>query len=184
MNRFYHERFFSDVRFTTIVVVSLFVIGFADIPEAFLLIPPITILGAAQTAFDASYLIFSRHYSAALENAINEQLGEPVLVGSQMEDSYLFPLKTKKLVTASLGSDFSWFGFMTLLYTAFGALAFGFGFALGWETLDLAGGVWTVAYLASSVLVLLATSAVGWWWFVEGVGERRLAEAVAKMSLG
>ena len=54
MNRFYHERFFSDVRFTTIAIAALLVLGASQTELAYLLIPPIALLGAAQTAFDAS----------------------------------------------------------------------------------------------------------------------------------
>lgn len=183
MNRFYHERFFADVRFVTIAVVALLVVGFSGTAEAFLLIPPITVLGAAQTAFDASYLIFSRHYATALENAINEELGATVLVASRMEESYLFPLHSKKIVAASLDRQFSWFGFMTLFYTGLGVIAFGFGLALGWSALTASGGAWMGAYLATLGLVVLITLAVGWWWFIGGVGEKRLAAAVATMSL-
>ena len=183
MNRFYHQQFFADVRYTTSVVVLLFVIGFWDIPEAFLLIPPVALLGAAQTAFDASYLIFSRHYSTKLENALNEQVGAPVLLAAEMENRYLFPLDSTKVVTASLGRDFSWFGFMTLFYTVMGVLAFAFSLTLGWETLRTSGGWWTSAYTVSLGSLVIATFATGWWWFVSGVGERRLRAALAPLSL-
>jgi hypothetical protein len=54
VTRYHHARFFSDVRSTTVTVLALFVLGFWKVPEAFLLIPPVALLGAAQTAFDAS----------------------------------------------------------------------------------------------------------------------------------
>ena len=174
MTRYYHERFFGDVRFTTIAFLALFVVGFWDVPEAFLLIPPVAILGGAQTAFDASYLIFARHYAAHLERYLNAAVGEPVHVAAMLEESYLFPLNTPKVVTAAFGAGFSWFGFMTLLYTAAGAVAAGFGLALGWEVLRAAGGAWMGAYLATISVTLAATLGVGLWWFVGGVGERRL----------
>ena len=37
MNRYYHQRFFSDTRTVAIVVLGLFVVGFVGIVEAFLL---------------------------------------------------------------------------------------------------------------------------------------------------
>ena len=175
MNRYYHERFFSDVRFTTVSVVALFVLGFWEVPLAFLLIPPIALLGAAQTAFDASYLIFSRHYSEALESYLNEEVGTSVLIAHEMENRYLFALNDRKIVTAAFGRDFSWFGFMTLLYTFTGVLAFGFGLALGWRPLLDAGAGWAAAYLISLSVLAVASLATGLWWFVGGEGERRLA---------
>lgn len=175
MNRYYHERFFSDVRLTTVVIIALFVVGFWDVPLAFLLIPPVALLGAAQTAFDASYLIFSRHYSESLETYLNRSVGESILIAHELENTYLFPINDKKIVTAAFGQSFSWFGFMTLFYTALGMSAFGFGIALGWPHLTDAGSAWVAAYTlslgASSALAL----GTGWWWFVRGTGERRLA---------
>ena len=174
MNRYYHQRFFSDVRFTTAAFLALFVVALWEVPLAALLIPPVALIGAAQTAFDASYLVFSRHYATRLEQYLNRQTGENVLVAHALEDRYLFPLGTRKIVTASLDSSFSWFGFMTLLYTALGIAAFSFGLALGWSALQDAGGGWAVVYLSALAAIGLATVGVGWWWFVAGAGERRL----------
>jgi hypothetical protein len=182
MNRFYHERFFSDVRFTSAAALALFVAGMWQIPQAYLLIPPLTLLGATQTAFDASYLIFSRHYARAIEHHLNAQADAKVLVAHEMEDRYLFPLDKKKIVTARFGSDFSWFGFMTLLYTALGVLAFGFSLALGWETLMEAGDAWPIAYLGSLGLLVAVSLGVGWWWFVSGTGEERLSRVLSSAT--
>lgn len=175
MNRYYHERFFSDVRFTTVTTIALFVLGFWDIPLAFLLVPPIALLGATQTAFDASYLIFSRQYAEKLEHYLNQQAGARVLVAHEMEDTYLFPLNTPKIVTVSMSGGLTWFGFMTVLYTLLGVLAFGFSLALGWHDLLDAGAGWAAAYLGGLGVLTVGSLAIGWWWFVGGEGERRLA---------
>jgi hypothetical protein len=182
MNRFYHERFFSDVRFTTLLLVALFVLGASQTKLAYLLVPPVALLGAAQTAFDASYLIFSRHYATDLERYLNRSLGEQVLVAHEMEDRYLFPLNRPKIVTAALDRDFSWFGFMTLFYTAMGVAAFAFGLALGWTELFDHGSAWATAYLATMGSLAVAALGVGWWWFPMGTGERRLAAALEALG--
>ncbi len=39
MTRQYHDRFFSDVRFTAASVLALFVLGWWEVEEAFLLVP-------------------------------------------------------------------------------------------------------------------------------------------------
>ena len=174
MNRYYHERFFGDVRFLVLVIIGLLVVGFWEVPASFLLVPVIALFGAAQLAFDASYLIFSRQYAARLEAVLNAAQGETVLVGARLEDRYLFPLDTFKVVTAAPGSGFSWFGFMTLFYTALGLVAGVFGVALGWDTLSSAGAGWTTTYLIILSGFLVATFAVGAWWFLGGEGERRL----------
>jgi len=84
MTRYYHERFFADARFSTAGILALFVIGFWDVPAAFLLVPPLAVLAATQTAFDASYLIQARHYAARLEQYLNTQAGERILVAAEL----------------------------------------------------------------------------------------------------
>ena len=174
MTRYYHERFFSDIRFSTAAGAALLVVGWWGIPEAFLLVPVIALLGAALTAFDASYLIFARQYAARLERRINRDLGGDVLVAARLEETYLFPLDRPKIVTAAFGDGFTWFGFMTLFFTGVGAALFGFGVALGLPILEGHGGGWLAAYLAVLGTALGSALAVGVWWFPMGAGERRL----------
>ena len=174
MTRYYHERFFSDVRFVAVATIALFVLGWWEVPEAFLLIPPLALFGAAMTAFDASYLLFARHYAARLEADLNEALGPDTLLAARVEDTYLFPLNDRKIVVAALGSGFTWFGFMTLFITGFGVAAFGFGLALGWPALTGQGSGWAIAYLGVLGAATIAALGVGLWWFVGGEGERRL----------
>ena len=174
MTRYYHERFFSDIRLQVVLTIALFVIGFWEVEGAFLLIPVVALYGAVQTAFDASYLIFARQYAARLEGYLNAQLDSPVLVAAELEREYLFPLDDTKLVTAAFGSGFTYFGFVTLFFTALGVFTYLFGLALGLGFLDRARDLWAPAYLISLAALTLAALGVGWWWFVGGEGERRL----------
>lgn len=180
MTRYYHERFFSDVRYTSTLVVGLLVVGWWQVPEAFLLVPVVALLGANQTAFDASYLIFARQYAAVLESDLNSSLRKSVLVAAEMEDRYLFPLDKPKIVTARFGADFSWFGWVTLLYTALGLLAGAGGLALGWSTLNDAGAAWTFFYVGSLGSLLAISAVLGGWWFIGGAGEKRLRDVFAE----
>jgi hypothetical protein len=176
MTRYYHERFFSDIRFTTGAILALFVLGWSVAAEAFLLIPIVALLGAVTTAFDASYLIFARQYAARLERYLDPE--RELLVAAELETAYLFPLDTRKVVTASIGEGFSFFGFVTLFYPVIGVVASGFALALGWAVLEVAQAVWMVSYLISLGSLTVAALAVGVWWFVGGVGERRLKEVL------
>ena len=178
MTRFYHERFFADTRFVTVAVISLFVAGWAFAPEAFLLIPVAALIGANQTAFDASYLIFARSYAERLETAINEAHGMNGLVASRLEDTYLFPLRTRKVVTVPLTGNQTWFSWMTIFYTLAGMVAAGFGLALGWPTLESHGAGWVISYTASLGLATFASLGLGYRWFVSGEGEARLQEVL------
>lgn len=174
MTRYYHQRFFNDIRFTTVGVIGLLLIGFWSVPEAFLLVPVVTLIGANQTAFDASYLYFARHYAADLEAEINSSMRRRVLVGAELEDVYLFPLDRRKVVAIGYGNDFTWFGWMTVLYTTLGVSGYGFGLALGWPVLTTTSPGWLYPYLGVIGLLTVGSLAVGWWWFIVGTGERRL----------
>jgi hypothetical protein len=66
MTALYHRRFFFDVNLTTVLVVGLFVVGWAGVEQAFLLVPVVALIGAIQTAFDSSYLTFARWYAMFL----------------------------------------------------------------------------------------------------------------------
>lgn len=175
MTRYYHERFFSDVRFAAIAEIALLLIGWWEVPEAFLLVPVVALFGATMTAFDACYLIFARHYAARLERDLNAALGEGTLLAAELEATYLFPLNERKMVVAAFGSQFTWFGFMTLFITGIGVAAFCAGVALGLPVLRDHGAVWTIPYLGTLGVATVAALGVGLWWFVEGEGERRLA---------
>ena len=176
MNAAYHRRFFGDIRFTILVTLGLFVVAFAVDERLALALPVVALLGACQTAFDASYLIFSRHYATALEQFINARLGRDLLVAHRLENSYLFELDRTKLVTLSVSPGaFTWFGFMTGLYTLVGVGVYVVGIVL---TLDAIGTSVSVragaAYLIALALVTVTAVVVGAWWFVAGEGERRL----------
>lgn len=175
MNALYHRQFFSDVRFTTVAILALFVAGAAIDPWIFLAVPFVALLGAASTAFDASYLIFSRQYAARLEKFINQRLSSDVLIAHELEDAYLFPLDRPKIVTLRFGNDFTWFGFMTALYTVLGVAVYVTGLALSLDVLSDSGRADIgFAYLSTLAAFTLGALAVGGWWFVGGAGESRL----------
>ena len=172
MNAAYHQRFFSDIRFSTALILALFVGGWTVHRSFFLIVPFIALMGACQTAFDASYLIFSRQYATTLEAFLNQQLGHKILVAHLLEDAYLFPLDQRKVVTLAGGGGFTWFGFMTAFYTLTGFGAYLFGLWVGIEAINTTGQL--VAYWAFLGGLTLTAAAVGTWWFVGGQGERRL----------
>ena len=175
MNALYHRQFFSDIRFTTVTVLALFVAGAAVDRWIFLAVPFVALLGAASTAFDASYLIFSRQYATRLERYINERTGSNVLVANELEDAYLFPIDRTKIVTLRFGADFTWFGFMTAFYTLLGVAAYLTGLALSLDVLSDSGRADIgFAYLVTLAVFTLGALAVGAWWFVGGTGEARL----------
>lgn len=175
MTALYHRQFFSDIRFTVVVLLAIFGAGLFGAKALYLAAPPVALLGAAQTAFDASYLIFSRHYAGRLESHLNRASGEQVLVGAELEATYLFPLDERKIVTVAGGTGFTWFGFMTILYTLLGVGAYVAGVAVSFvQAFDIIGPVWSAVYVVAVGALTIATVAAGWWWFWGGEGERRL----------
>lgn len=175
MNAMYHKRFFSDITFTTLAVLAMLIAGAAIDRWLFLTIPFLALMGATSTAFAASYLIFSRQYAARLEQYINDTLDRQVLIAHELEDAYLFPLDQPKIVTLALGDGFTWFGFMTIFYTVSGIVAFIVGLGLSLDVLANSGRAdWGFAYLATLATMTLSALIAGGWWFVTGVGEKRL----------
>lgn len=175
----YHRQFFTNTRLAMALIVALFVAALWIDMLISLLIPFVALWAAVQTAFDASYLMFARHYAARLEERLNVQTGETVLVGARMEAAYLFPLDAPKIVTIPLASGFSWFGYVTIFFTLLGVAAYGFGLGMGWGPLSDIGDPWQTAYVSVLAILTAASLAVGIWWFPFGTGERRLNDALA-----
>jgi hypothetical protein len=171
MTALYHRRFFADVWLTLLTWLALLVAGDLGAERAFLALPFVALFGAVLTAFDASYLLFARHYAAALERYLNVALGETVLVAAELEDAYLFRLRARKVVT--IGLPFTWFGFVTAFFTAIGVAGYALGMHLALESID--GGAAAGLFVGVLVVVTAASLGVGLWWFVSGAGERRLS---------
>lgn len=170
----YHQQFFRDIAVTSVLTLALFVLAWWQVPQAFLLIPVVTLLGAVQTAFDSSYLMFARWYASYLERYLNDRVGERILVAASLESTYLFPLGSRKVVTIPVGAGFSWFSLVTIMYTVIGAVAYVFGLVLGWDVLSAASATIQILYLVPLIGLTVAVLGVGLWWFVGGEGERRL----------
>jgi hypothetical protein len=175
MTALYHRLFFADIRISLVVLLGIFSVGLLGAEPIYLAVAPVALLGGAQTAFHASYLIFARQYAARLERFLNSSAGADVLVGAELEGAYLFPLDEPKVVTVAAGAGFSWFGYMTALYTTLGIGAFVAGVAASAASaFEIIGTAWTAAYIAALAILTGATLAAGWWWFPNGEGERRL----------
>ena len=174
MTAMYHRRFFLDVNLATVLILVLFVVGWWGVEQAFLLVPVVALIGAVQTAFDSSYLVFARWYSSYLERYLNGRVGERIHVAAELEDAYLFELGATKIVTIPIGGGFTWFSYVTIFYTVIGAFAYLFGLVLGWDTLMAAPLPVILLYSLGLYGMTIASLLVGIWWFVGGEGELRL----------
>ena len=167
MNKYYHDQFLFDVRilfFFTIIFHSLALTN----NMAYMLIPFISLFGSVLLAFHAHYLIFSRNYSEFIEIKMNKILGNDVLIAHKLENKYLFPINDRKIVVAKLGSEFTWFGFVTLFITFIGISSYVYSIARLLNT-DINSN-----YYIFISLITLITLIIGIWWFLLGNGENRL----------
>ena len=167
MNNFYHKQFLLDLRLLFFFTVIFFYLSRTNI-NALLIIPFVSLFGAVLLSFHAHYLIFSRNYSQFLEEKINKINGNDVLIGHKLENSYLFPIQDRKIVVAKLGTDFTWFSFVTLFITFLGISAYIFALR------ELIIIKYDVFYIFFLLLITLVTLFVGIWWFLLGNGEKKL----------
>ena len=167
MNKYYHDQFLFDVRILFFFTIIFHYLALTN-NTAYMLIPFISLFGSVLLAFHAHYLIFSRNYSEFIEIKINNILGIDVLIAHKLESSYLFPIKDRKIVVAKLGSDFSWFGYVTLFITFIGISSYVY------SIVSLLNTEISLYYYLFIALITLITLIIGIWWFLLGNGEKRL----------
>ena len=174
MNKFYHHQFLIDVRifFTLGLIALIFAIFDAKIVYV---LPFLSLFGSVILAFHAYYLIFSRHYSEYLEKNINKITKKQVFITHELENRYFFPINDKKIVVAKIGKDFSWFSFVTLFITLYGLILYIFGMINIYNVFND-----TVTFYGILILTVV-TFAIGYWWFVNNTGEKRLREVYVNL---
>ena len=170
MNKFYHHQFLIDVRifFTLGLIAFIFALFNAKIVYV---LPFLSLFGSVMLAFHAYYLIFSRHYSEYLEKKINILTKKQVFITHELENRYFFPINDKKIVVAKLGKDFSWFSFVTLFITLYGLFLYIYGMINIYNELNDTFTFYSILFLTA------VTFAIGYWWFVKNIGEKRLRES-------
>ena len=167
MNKYYHDQFLFDVRILFFFTIIFHYLALAN-NAAYMLIPFISLFGSVLLSFHAHYLIFTRNYSEFIEIKMNNILGNDVLIAHKLENKYFFPINDKKIVVAKLGSEFTWFGFVTLFITFIGISSYIYSIAMLLNT-DINSN-----YYIFIVLITLITLIIGIWWFLLGNGEKRL----------
>ena len=167
MNKFYHLEFLKDVRYFFAISIISLIISFNNETVLYLL-PLISLFGSVMLAFHAYFLIFSRNYSEYLEKKINKQSNSEIFITHKLENSYFFPIQDKKIVVAKIGKEFSWFSFVTLFITFYGVALYVYA------VYNLVTLMNSINYLVFIIILTLITFSVGYWWFVNNVGESRL----------
>ena len=167
MNKYYHDQFLFDVRILFFFTIIFHYLALTN-NMAYMLIPFISLFGSVLLAFHAHYLIFSRNYSEFIEIKINKIQGKDVLIAHKLENKYLFPINDRKIVVAKLGSEFTWFGFVTLFITFIGISSYVYSIIRLLNT-----GINSNYYIFIALITLI-TLIIGIWWFLLGNGEKRL----------
>lgn len=167
MNKYYHDQFLFDVRILFFFTIIFHYLALTN-NMAYMLIPFISLFGSVLLAFHAHYLIFSRNYSEFIEIKMNKILGNDVLIAHKLENKYLFPINDRKIVVAKLGSEFTWFGFVTLFITFIGISSYVYSIVRLLNT-----GINSNYYIFIALITLI-TLIIGIWWFLLGNGENRL----------
>ena len=84
MNRFYHQRFFNDVRFLIVATIALFVVGFWEIPEAFLLVPAVALIGGSAAHTLAAATLAGDHIPSPTKPGESLDARSMKLIGQQL----------------------------------------------------------------------------------------------------
>ena len=95
------------------------------------------------------------------------------MIAHELENNYFFPIQDKKIVVASIGKSYSWFGFVTLFITAYGIGIYAYGIS----NINFSDSFIYLLVLSSITLITVTT---GVWWFILGVGEKRLKDIYEK----
>ncbi len=169
MNKFYHHQFLIDVRIFFILGLIALIFALFNAKIAYVL-PFLSLFGSVILAFHAYYLIFSRHYSEYLEKNINKITKSQVFITHELENRYFFPINDKKIVVAKIGKDFSWFSFVTLFITLYGLILYIFGMINIYNVFNDTDTFYGI------LILTVVTFAIGYWWFVNNTGEKRLRE--------
>jgi len=167
MNRYYHHQFLIDLRIFFITTCIFYYLSFSN-SNVYAVIPIISLFGSVVLSFHAHYLIFSRNYSQFIEEKINKINGKEVLIAHKLENNYFFPINDRKIVVASVGKNFSWFGFVTLFITFFGLSSYIY------SIYRLITDGFNNNYTVFILFITLITLVTGIWWFLLGNGEKRL----------
>jgi len=167
MNRYYHHQFLIDLRIFFITTCIFYYLSFSN-SNVYAVIPIISLFGSVVLSFHAHYLIFSRNYSQFIEEKINKINGKEVLIAHKLENNYFFPINDRKIVVASVGKNFSWFGFVTLFITFFGLSSYIY------SIYRLITDGFNNNYTVFILFITLITLVTGIWWFLLGNGEERL----------
>lgn len=106
----YHKKFFHGLYFFLVLVIACLL---WDRPFSLALVPFLVITAGTQSCFYLHFVDFARLHARHLERHLNQALGRRVLVGSQIEDLYFYPIDAPKIGGFIPSAPFRFFSFFT-----------------------------------------------------------------------
>ncbi len=187
MNYKYHALFFRQINFWIAVNVILLVASLLEpLRAAVLLVPYLILYAAMQGAFHFHYIILTRRYARALEQKLNQLIGNDALIAHKLEDAYLFPIDAPRFVGVSVGNPLTFFSAITFHYGIAGTLTWAFALYRAWQLIpSLAPNFAPLNfYLPVTIVWTLANLFYLAWYFVgqrdEKLVEKELASYIAE----
>jgi hypothetical protein len=166
----YFKKFFSWIILSLMLFLVLWLLP--SLP-AQLLLPFLVVTAGVQASFYLHFVDFARVHARALERKLNQVLGEKVLLGSELEDAYFYPLDQSKISGVLPLNPTRFFSAYTLHWSGLWLLAYGGGLWKAWEGLEGASRLYYVVVLLGwtglNVIYLV-------WFFWQQRDLRRVAK--------
>jgi hypothetical protein len=166
----YFQKFFSWIILSLILFLVLWLLPYLP---AQLLLPFLVVTAGVQASFYLHFVDFSRVHARALERKLNQVLGEKILVGSELEDAYFYPILQSKISGVLPLNPTRFFSAYTLHWCGLWTLAYGAGLWKAWEGLEGESRFWYVAILLTWTAVNVGYLT---WFFWQQLDLRRVAK--------
>jgi hypothetical protein len=110
----YHKKFFQGLYLFLVLVIGCLL---WDSPVSLALVPLLVITAGTQSCFYLHFVDFARIHARFVEGRLNKALGKSMLVGSEIEDLYFYPIDTPKIGGFVPSTPLRFFSFFTLHWT-------------------------------------------------------------------
>ena len=111
----YHKKFFHGLYLFLVLVIGCLL---WDSPVSLALVPLLVITAGTQSCFYLHFVDFARIHARFVEARLNKALGKSMLVGSEIEDLYFYPIDTPKIGGFVPSTPLRFFSFFTFHWVA------------------------------------------------------------------
>ena len=111
----YHKKFFHGLYYFLVLVIACLL---WDSPVSLALVPLLVITAGTQSCFYLHFVDFARIHARFVEGRLNQALGKSILVGSEIEDLYFYPIDAPKIGGFVPSAPLRFFSFFTLHWVA------------------------------------------------------------------